>query len=110
METMAGEKEESVGGDRRPSESVAVDIGGVIGALVVNTPQALELAEIEICPVGTTSRTHTVVRAREVPGGGVVYAGVFPSLPAGDYTLLRWGSMPETVVPIVGGTVTQFTW
>jgi hypothetical protein len=108
--TIAGEKEELAGGDRRPSESVVVDIGGVVGALVVTAPQALELAEIEIRPVGATSRTHTIVRPREVPGGRVVYAGVFPSLPAGDYTLLAWGTMREAVVHVDGGAVTQFCW
>jgi hypothetical protein len=106
---MAGEKGESRT-DRRPSESVAVDIGGTIGALVVNAPQALLGAEIEICPVGSTTRTHTVVRAREVPGRGVVYAGVFPDLPEGEYTLLAFGKLPEATVRIGGGVVTQFSW
>ncbi len=96
--------------DRRPSESVAVDIGGTIGALVVNAPQVLLGAEIEICPMGSTTRTHTVVRAREVPGGAVIYAGVFPDLPEGDYTLLAFGSLPAATVRIDGGVVTQFSW
>jgi len=72
-----GEKEGSGHDRRRPSESVVVDIGGTIGALVVNTAQALDGAEIEIRPAGSTTRAHTIVRAREIPGGGVVYAGVF---------------------------------
>lgn len=93
-----------------PSESVVIDVGGTIGALVVNTPEALDGAEIEICPVGTTARTHTIVRQRGLPGGGIVYAGVFPSLPAGDYVLLPWGPMPESVVHIDGGAISQFNW
>ncbi|MDQ6615030.1 MAG: phospholipase [Actinomycetota bacterium] len=105
-----GEKGDPRHGERRPSESVVVDIGGTVGALVVTTTHALDGAEIEICPVGSTSRTHTIVRAREVPGCGLVYAGVFPSLPEGDYTVLAWGSLPEAVVRIDGGSVTQFTW
>jgi hypothetical protein len=105
-----GEKELSLHSGRRLSEGVVIEIGGVIGALVVNTTHALDGAEIEICPVGGTFRTHTIVRAREVPGGTVVYAGVFPSLPAGAYTLLPWGALPSAEVRIEGGAVTEFSW
>lgn len=107
---MEGEKEDARCGGRPPSESVLIDIGGTIGALVVTTTEVLNGAEIEICPVGTTARAHTIVRPRELPGGGIVYAGVFPSLPAGDYVLLPWGDMPESVVHIDGGAISQFTW
>lgn len=95
---------------RGPSESVVVDIGGDIGALIVTTAAALEGAEIEICPVGSLTRTHTVVRARQLRGSDVIYAGVFPSLPSGQYTLLAWGYLPETEVQIEGGAVTQISW
>jgi hypothetical protein len=105
-----GDKELPLHADRLPSESVVIDIGGTIGALVVNTTQDLDGAEIEICPVGTTSRTHTIVRAREVPGAAVVYAGVFPALPAGAYTLLPWGTLPGAVLRVEGGAVTEFRW
>ena len=107
---MIGEKEDAFHGERHPSESVVVDIGGDVGALVVNTTQAMDGAEIEVCPAGSPTRTHTIVRARELPGGRVVYAGVFPALPAGDYTLLAWGTKPQAVVRIAGGAVTQVTW
>ncbi len=110
METTVGEKEESRHSGRLPSESVVVDIGGTIGALVVKTTLALDGVEIEICPLGSSSRSHTIVRPREVPGGTVVYAGVFPSLAAGDYTLLAWGSQPAAVVRVAGGRVTEFSW
>lgn len=105
-----GKREEPRPGDGRPSESVVVDIGGDIGALVVMTSEALDGAEIEICPLVSRVRTHTVVRARQTPVGGVVYAGVFPSLPAGDYLLLAWGPMPELPVSVNGGAVTQISW
>jgi hypothetical protein len=97
-------------GPRRPSESVLIDIGGTIGALVVNTPEALDGAEIEICPVGTTTRSHTIVRPRELPGGDIVYAGVFPSLPEGDYILLPYDSLPESSVHVDGGAISQINW
>jgi len=106
---MVGEKE-ARHRERPPSESVVIDIGGTIGALVVNTPEALDGAEIEICPVGTTTRSHTIVRPRELPGGGTVYAGVFPSLPAGDYVLLPYGSRPESPVHVDGGVISQIDW
>jgi hypothetical protein len=105
-----GKREDAVHGERPPSEGVLIDIGGAIGALVVHTPDELEGAEIEICPVGTTARTHTIVRARELPAGGIVYAGVFPSLPEGDYVVLPWGTMPETTVHIDGGAISQLNW
>ena len=102
--------EDLVHGGRPPSESVIVDIGGAIGALVVTTADDMNGAEIELCPVGAKARSHTIVRPREIPGGGVIYASVFPSLPQGDYTLLAFASRPETVVRIEGGSVTQFAW
>jgi hypothetical protein len=102
-----GEKGEPSPGDSRPSEGVVVDIGGDTGALVVHTTPDFDEVEIHICPVGTGSRTHTVVRARHLPSGDVVYAGVFPSLPAGDYTLL---APVETVVHVDGGAVTEASW
>jgi len=95
---------------RGPSESVVIDIGGDIGALVVTTRAALEGAEIEICPVGSLTRAHTIVRARQVRGADVVYAGVFPSLPSGEYTLLAWGYLPETQFTVEGGAVTEISW
>lgn len=110
VESAVGKKEESVPGRHCPSASLVVDIGGDIGALVVIAPQVLENAEIEICPVVSRVRTHTVVRARQLPGGDVVYAGVFPSVPAGEYTLLEWGPMPEKPVTVDGGSVTQINW
>ncbi len=97
-------------GPRLPSESVVVDIGGTIGALVVKTPEALDGAEIEICPVGGLARTHTIVRPRELPGGGIVYAGVFPSLPEGDYVLLAYDLLPEYPVHVDGGAISQISW
>jgi hypothetical protein len=109
MDNTAWEKG-ALGGARLPSESVVVDIGGSVGALVVNTAPALDGAEIVICPTASGARTHTVVRPREVLGGGVVYAGVFPALPAGDYRLLPWGQLPDAVVTVTGGAVTEFTW
>lgn len=110
MDTEVGKKEEPFRSGRLPSESVVVDIGGTIGALIVHTTEGLDGAEIEICPRGGARRSHTIVRPREVLGGTVVYAGVFPSLPAGDYTLLAWGSKPEAVVRIAGGAVTELRW
>ncbi|HEX3540783.1 MAG TPA: hypothetical protein VHT75_10120 [Acidimicrobiales bacterium] len=108
--TMTREKEELVATDLRPSQSVVVDIGGDIGVLVVITDPALDGEEIEICPAGSRARTHTVVRPRALPAGGVVHAGVFPSLLAGDYTLQATGSRPDVRFRVEGGAVTELTW
>src|SRR5207302_5059710 len=47
--------------------------------------------------------------ARRLPGGSV-FAGVFPALPAGDYTLLGTGEWHPCNVTIVEGGVTEVHW
>ena len=97
---------------RGPSEAVVVDIGGTVGALVVTTTAAVDGAQIEICSRtgDPQARTHTIVRAREVPGHGIVYAGVFPALVAGQYHLLAWGDRPAADLSVTGGAVTEVDW
>ena len=89
-----------------------VDIGGSVGALVVTTTAALDGAQIEICPRGAdrAARTHTIVRPRQVPGRGPVYAGVFPALPAGEYDLLPWAERPPRSFAITGSAITEVDW
>jgi hypothetical protein len=77
------------GEDRRPSygASVVIDIGGDIGAVVLNTPDWLAGDEIEIRQKDKReASTHTAVRARCL-GHSVTFAAVFPAVGAGDYTL-----------------------
>ncbi len=49
---------------------------------------------------------HTDVRERRLPDGSV-YAGVFPAVAAGDYTLLGPEGAPDHDVTIASGKVTE---
>jgi len=99
--------------------SVVLDLGGAIGALVVETPAALSGREIEISLVvaaisaAATSaaggRTHSLVRERRT-AAGTSYAAVYPDLPAGQYLIWRRMDTPVGEVTIDGGVVTRFRW
>ncbi len=93
--------------------SVALDIGGDIGAAVVTTPARLDGREIEIRPEpGEWAGEHVAVRPRELPAG-TIHAATFFSLPAGAYRLrVRFAESDPTEVPleVVGGRVTQVAW
>jgi hypothetical protein len=84
--------------------TVVLDLGPGVGALVLHAMAAEEGREIDISPVGGGARTHSAVRERRMPGGSV-YCAVYPSVPAGDYTV--WLT-PPVVVSVVAGTVTEF--
>ena len=87
--------------------TVILDIGDGIGALVVHAPAALNGIEIELARRGETRQfVHTEVRERRLPEGSV-YAGVFPELPEGDYTLLDVAVRPDREVTIRSGRVTE---
>jgi hypothetical protein len=102
---------ETIPGPSGPG-TVVLNVGGGMGALVLNTPAELDGAEIEISRHGappTARRTHSQVRRREV-GGRVLYAAVYPDLPAGEYTLWRDTVTPAGDLTISGTEVTAFTW
>lgn len=93
--------------------SVMIDIGGDMGAMVVNTPPELVREEIEISAVSPDPiRVHVAVRERLSKGRPPRYAAVFPSLQAGDYTLWRHkgGNDPAGTATITGGQVTEIDW
>jgi hypothetical protein len=89
-------------------DTLVLDIGGDVGALVVVTGEELAEQEIEISPGSdaATPRSHNVVHARR-GSGQVAYAAVFPSVPAGDYTVWHSDGGPHATVTIHGGRVTQ---
>jgi hypothetical protein len=97
--------------------SVLVDVGGSFGALVVFAPEPMHGVEIELRLVdGVWSGTHTAVRRRELRDG-LAYAGVFGSLPEGEYELRIMGSSRESSgdtadlrVAVYGGAVTNGQW
>jgi hypothetical protein len=90
--------------------SVVMEVGGDVGALVVYTPDALAGHEIELALRGEQRQfVHTEVRERRLPDG-TIYAGVFPAVPAGEYTLLSIHALPALDVSVEGGRVAELTW
>jgi hypothetical protein len=94
-----------------------VDVGGAFGALVVFAPESMHGVEIEIRRVGQVwDGTHTAVRRRDLRDG-IAFAGVFGSLPEGDYALRLRGSDGQPVrdsadlrLTVTGGAVTDARW
>jgi hypothetical protein len=95
--------------------SVLLDIGGDVGALVVEMPTSLAGVEVEIRPVGvaldrSVHLPHVAVVDRPV-GGRSVPSLVYPDVVEGDYELLLKGSdHVEMVVTVSGGAVTETSW
>jgi hypothetical protein len=89
-------------------DSLVLDIGGDIGALVIHTGPELSEQEIEISPGAdpTTHRAHNVVHAR-TSRDLTAYTAVFPSVPAGDYTVWHHDGSPQATITIRGGEVTE---
>ena len=70
---------------RRHPESVVLNIGDDVGALVLYTGAALHGQEIEVSPLGSDARrVHSAVLERDV-NGRIIYAAVYPELRAGEY-------------------------
>jgi hypothetical protein len=90
--------------------SVVMEVGGDVGALVVYAPDALAGLEIELALRGDDHQfVHTEVRERRL-SDGTVYAGVFPAVPSGEYTLLPVAALPALDVNVEGGRVSELTW
>jgi len=96
--------------DRVHPESVVLDIGQDIGALIIYTKAALHGREIEVSPRGSvTMRTHVQVLERRI-NGRPVFAAVFSGLRAGDYDIWETAQNPGGTVTIVGGEVASIDW
>lgn len=90
--------------------TVVLDIGGDIGSLIIMTSAELAGAEIEISPVGQNdARTHIAIRERIAPGG-TRWAGIFPGLRAGQYTVWDLAGNAASTVEVTGGQVSQLDW
>jgi hypothetical protein len=90
--------------------NVVLDIGDGAGGLVFYTSVHLRWQEIEIAPVEMPERkTHTEVTERLV-AGKILYTGVFPPLPVGDYRVCRPEVRANERFTIVSGQVTQIDW
>jgi hypothetical protein len=89
---------------RRHSESVVLDIGEDVGALVLYTRPEHHGREIELSPLGdSAARVHSAVLERSV-NGRTVFAAVYPELRAGEYQV--WSEVPRWVT-ITAGAVTE---
>jgi hypothetical protein len=94
--------------DPRP-EHVMLDLGPGVGALVLHTAADLHGVEIEISPSGSDEdRSHKQVHERPA-GGRPVYAAVFDSVPAGEYTLWLDGAPLRRHVAVAGASVTDIS-
>jgi hypothetical protein len=95
--------------DRVHPETVVLDIGQDVGALIIYTEAALRGREIEVSPPGTAARVHVEVLERRVHDRPV-FAAVFPGLRAGDYDIWRNATDISGTVTIVGGEVATVDW
>ncbi len=91
--------------ERIHTEHAVLDIGEDIGALVIYTTQALLGKEIQVSQKGIEAARmiHTAVWERRF-NGQVMYAGIYPSLPEGNYII--WVH-PSREVTITGGNVAE---
>lgn len=70
-----------------PDASPVLDIGGEVGALLLITGPDRTGTEIDLRRLDDGGRTHTAVHPRHTPAG-LIHAGLYPALLAGDYELL----------------------
>lgn len=92
--------------------TVVLDLGGDIGALILEAPAELAGREIEISPARgghRARRTHALVRERRTEAG-LAYAAVYPGLPAAEYTVWQDTATPAGTVTVRGGQVTRYRW
>lgn len=93
-------------------DSLVLDIGSDIGALVIHTDADRAEIEVEISPGESADpgapRTHNVVHARHNRHSVTTYSAVFPQLPSGNYTIWDDDSTPHGIVTIHGGGVTEY--
>jgi hypothetical protein len=95
--------------DRVHPESVVLDIGQDVGALLIYTDAELRGREIEVSPRGVAKRVHVEVLERRI-NDRPVFAAVFPGLRAGDYDIWESGPNPSGTVTIIGGKVAMIDW
>jgi hypothetical protein len=95
---------------RRHPESVVLDIGGDLGALIVHTDARMVGVEVEISATGSDGeRSHKEVLEREIDGRPA-YTAVFDKVRAGSYTLWVDDVAREHGLVIIGGAVADLDW
>src|SRR5262249_23267911 len=94
-------------GNPASSASLALDIGGEKGALVIYPAERFRGREIEISREhGDGHRVHTGVHERTTQAGSMLTA-VFGSLPAGDYVVWESDTSPGATVALQPGVVSE---
>jgi hypothetical protein len=94
-------------GTPAPQASVALDIGGGLGALVIYPSERFRDLEIEISRVDEDGpRVHTGVHERASDLGSTLTA-IFGSLPAGEYVIWEDSSTAGPVIEVPDGGVSQ---
>jgi hypothetical protein len=84
--------------------SVVLDVGGLVGALVLYASEQLAGAEVEVVRLGEPGHTtHSAVRQRQLAPGRQAFAAVYPGLPAGEYRV----DGCRQLVTVNGGRVTE---
>jgi hypothetical protein len=89
-------------------ESLVLDIGGDVGALVLYADEVCLGHEIDLTPAGRpqSHHVHTMIRRRRAVDREFV-AGVYPELRDGTYTVWGTDGVALTEVAIAGGQVTE---
>jgi hypothetical protein len=95
--------------DRVHPETVVLDIGQDVGALIIYTKAEFRGREIEVSPQGSAARVHVEVLERRI-NGRPIFAAVFPGLRAGEYDIWENFTKPGGTVTIVGGEVATVDW
>jgi hypothetical protein len=86
-------------------ETPVLDIGGDVGALVVQLDIVPPSGELEACPRARPDlRFHTGVHWRQIDGRRVAVA-VYPAVVQGDYEILDADLRPVGSVRVEGGQV-----
>jgi hypothetical protein len=89
------------------SASVALDIGGGLGALIITPSERFRDREIEISHTDHNGmRVHTGVHER-TSGAGSELTAIFGSLPAGRYVIWEDADTAGPVVQVPDGGVAQ---
>ena len=88
-----------------------LDLGGDVGALLVELDSMPPSGELEACPTGRppADRFHTGVhrRARRDGGDGDTLVALFPAVRAGVYDVLDAQGRAVLRVHVAGGAVTN---
>jgi cyclopropane fatty-acyl-phospholipid synthase-like methyltransferase len=96
--------------ERVHTEAVVLDIGGSIGALIINAAPEAVGREIEISlRQPHARRVHNQIHERRVHGT-TVFAAVYPDLPEGDYDIWRSHDELAGSVRITGGQIAEVDW